>query len=87
MAINSASDDPESVCEAMLQFERELGSLDTFETALEKCSAQMKRIKERREIVSHFTLCCCKVLFDPCGLSNISFLKSTNISSLEAPLF
>ena len=52
MAINSASDDPESVCEAMLQFERERGSLETFETALEKCSAQLKRVKERREIVS-----------------------------------
>ena len=53
MAINSASDAPENVCEAMLQFERERGSLDTFETALKKCSAQLKRVKERREIVSY----------------------------------
>ena len=52
MAINSASDDPEGVCEAMLQFEREHGSLETFEVALEKCSAQLKRVRERREIVS-----------------------------------
>ena len=54
MAINSASDDPESVCKAVLQFERERGSLDTFETALEKCSAQLKRVRERREVVSLF---------------------------------
>ena len=54
MAINSASDDPDRVCEAMLQFERELGTLDTFETTLEKCSAQLKRIKERRERVSRY---------------------------------
>ena len=53
MAINSASDDPESVCEAMLQFEREHGSLETFEAAMEKCSAQLKRVRERREIVSY----------------------------------
>ena len=51
MGINSASDDPEKVCEAMLQFEREHGSLETFEAALDKCSAQLKRIGERRVIV------------------------------------
>ena len=53
MGINSASDDPESVCEAMLQFEREHGTLETFEAALDKCSAQLKRVRERREIVSY----------------------------------
>ena len=53
MGINSASDDPERVCEAMLQFEREHGSLETFEAALDKCSAQLKRVRERREIVSY----------------------------------
>ena len=53
MGINSASDDPESVCEAMLQFEREHGSLETFEAAMEKCSAQLKRVRERREMVSY----------------------------------
>ena len=52
MGINSASDDPERVCEAFLQFEREQGSLDSFEAALEKCSAQLKRVRERREVVS-----------------------------------
>lgn len=52
MGINSASDDPEAVCEAMLQFERERGTLETFEAALEKCGAQLKRVKERRQIVS-----------------------------------
>ena len=57
MAINSASDDPESVCEAMLQFEREHGSLETFEAAMEKCSAQLKRVKERREMVSSDNIC------------------------------
>ena len=54
MGINSASDDPERVCEAFLQFEREQGSLDSFEAALEKCSAQLKRVRERREVVSCF---------------------------------
>ena len=53
MGINSASDDPERVCEAMLQFEREHGSLETFEAALDKCSAQLKRVRERRETVSY----------------------------------
>ena len=53
MGINSASDDPDGMCEEMLQFEREHGSLETFETALEKCSAQLKRVRERREKVSY----------------------------------
>ena len=53
MGINSTSDDPEGVCQAMLQFEREHGSLETFETGLEKCSAQLKRVRERREKVNY----------------------------------
>jgi hypothetical protein len=57
MAINSASDDPEAVCEAFLQFEREHGSLETFEAALEKCSAQLKRVRERKEKVSYHNTC------------------------------
>ena len=57
MGINSASDDPEGMCEAMLQFEREHGTLETFEAALEKCSTQLKRVRERREIVSTCLWC------------------------------
>ena len=48
-AVNTASDDPERVCQALLGFEREVGSLETFEAALERCAAQMNRVKERRE--------------------------------------
>ena len=53
MGINSASDDPDEMCEEMLQFEREHGSLDTFEIVPEKCSAQLKRVRDRREKVSY----------------------------------
>ena len=50
-AVNSASDDPERVCEALLQFEREEGDLASYEAALERCAAQMRRVGERREKV------------------------------------
>lgn len=78
MGINSASDDPECVCEAMLQFEREQGSLETFEAAMEKCSAQLKRVRERREIVSYDNnICTVPQLLSTtcmtCGLSNQPF--------------
>ena len=50
--VNSASDDPEQVMERLLQFEREEGDLASYEGALEKCSAQLRRLGERREKVS-----------------------------------
>ncbi len=50
-AANSASDDPELVCQALLQFERESGDLASFEGALGRCEAQLGRVKERREKV------------------------------------
>ncbi|XP_064398817.1 squamous cell carcinoma antigen recognized by T-cells 3-like isoform X3 [Halichondria panicea] len=48
-ASNSASDDPEMVCEALLQFERESGDLESFEGALVRCEAQLDRVRARRE--------------------------------------
>ena len=50
-AVNSASDDPEGVCQALLEFEREVGSLESYEGAMERCAAQLRRVKERREKV------------------------------------
>ena len=49
--VNSASDDPEQVIEKLLQFEREEGDLSSYETALEKCAAQLRRVGDRREKV------------------------------------
>ena len=49
--VNSASDDPELVTNTLLQFEREEGDLASYETAREKCTAQLKRVEERREKV------------------------------------
>ena len=37
--------------ERLLQFEREEGDLASYEAAREKCAAQLKRVKERREKV------------------------------------
>ena len=54
LAVNSASDDPQRVCEAFLQFEREVGTLETFEVALTRTASQMERVKERLEKVSPF---------------------------------
>ena len=42
------------MCQALLGFEREVGSLETFEAALERCAAQMNRVKERREKVNYW---------------------------------
>lgn len=72
MAINSASDEPESVCDAMLQFEREQGTLDSFEMAMEKCAAQLKRVRERREMVSQIESCTCKLIY---RVNNFGFVK------------
>ena len=56
-AVNSASDDPEGVCQALLEFEREVGSLDSYEGAMERCVAQLRRVKERREKVREGGCC------------------------------
>ena len=48
-AVNAASDSPEQVCEALLQFEREEGTVQSYEEALERCASQMARVLERRE--------------------------------------
>ena len=50
-AVHSASDDPQRVCEALLQFEREEGDLVSYEAAVEKCAAQLRRVGERRKKV------------------------------------
>lgn len=47
--LHSASDWPEAVGEALLNFEREEGTLETFDIASEKYNVHMKRIKERRQ--------------------------------------
>lgn len=49
--MNSVTDDPGRVCEEFLQFEREGGTLETYEAALTRTAAQMERIKERKDKV------------------------------------
>ena len=49
--MNSASDWPESVCDALVNFEREEGTLETWESAVRRTEAQMKRVTEQREKV------------------------------------
>ena len=39
------------MCEGFLQFEREEGTLETYEAALTRTAAQMERIKGRKEKV------------------------------------
>ncbi len=50
-SVNSASDEPEKVCQALLRFEREVGTLETFESALERCATQLRRVEDRRKKV------------------------------------
>uniref|UniRef100_A0A0B7B9N7 RRM domain-containing protein n=2 Tax=Arion vulgaris TaxID=1028688 RepID=A0A0B7B9N7_9EUPU len=47
-ALNSVTDWPETIIKAYLNFEREEGDLEQYDTALVKCEAQMERINERR---------------------------------------
>lgn len=47
-ALNSVTDWPESITTAYLNFEREEGDLEQFDTAQAKCQAQLSRIEERR---------------------------------------
>ena len=50
-AVNSVTDDPQRVCERLLQMEREEGTLDSFDAALSRTASQMQRIRARREKV------------------------------------
>jgi high-affinity K+ transport system ATPase subunit B len=56
-AVNSVTDDPRRVCDEFLQFEREEGTLESFEAALARTEAQMKRLKERQEKVRLIGVC------------------------------
>jgi hypothetical protein len=49
MSVNSVSDDPERVCDGLIQFEREQGTLETLQNAMVKCSSQLERIEERKK--------------------------------------
>ena len=71
--MNSASDDPEGTCQALLEFEREVGSLESYEGAMERCAAQLRRVKERREKVREGVWC---VYVRVCGLSNNTIFSS-----------
>lgn len=51
-ALNSVSDWPESIVESYINFEREEGDLQQYEQAVAKCTAQMERIKERRQLAA-----------------------------------
>uniref|UniRef100_A0A0R3S7A8 RRM domain-containing protein n=1 Tax=Elaeophora elaphi TaxID=1147741 RepID=A0A0R3S7A8_9BILA len=46
-AINSASDHPYAVYDALIQFEREVGTIEELDRALEKVNAQVTRISSR----------------------------------------
>ncbi|VDK82101.1 unnamed protein product [Litomosoides sigmodontis] len=46
-AINSASDHPYTVFDALIQFEREVGTIEELDKALEKVNAQVHRISSR----------------------------------------
>ena len=50
-AVNSVTDDPRHVCEAYLQYEREEGSLESYEAAVKRTRAQLDRIKDREDTV------------------------------------
>ncbi|GFO32792.1 squamous cell carcinoma antigen recognized by t-cells 3 [Plakobranchus ocellatus] len=47
-ALNSVTDWPESITQAYINFEREEGDLEQYDTAVARCEAQMERINERR---------------------------------------
>jgi len=47
-ALNSVTDWPESIATAYINFEREEGDLEQFDTAQTKCQAQLARIQERK---------------------------------------
>lgn len=48
-AVQSASDNPEIVVQALLSFEREEGTLGDWDAAFSKCRVQLLRVNERRQ--------------------------------------
>lgn len=48
-AVQSASDNPEMVIQALLSFEREEGTLEDWDAAFSKCRLQLLRVNERRQ--------------------------------------
>ncbi|CAH3157953.1 unnamed protein product [Porites lobata] len=48
-AVQSASDNPEMVIQALLSFEREEGTLEDWDAAFSKCRVQLLRVNERRQ--------------------------------------
>ncbi|XP_077995883.1 spliceosome associated factor 3, U4/U6 recycling protein-like [Glandiceps talaboti] len=47
-AVNSTSDWPELVCEALTNFERQEGSIEQYEAAVDRVENQMKKVNDRR---------------------------------------
>lgn len=47
-ALNSVTDWPDYIVEAYVNFEREEGTLEQYEQAIEKCDLQMARLNERK---------------------------------------
>ena len=63
-AVNSVTDDIGHVCEAFLQFEREEGTLESFEAALTRTEAQLGRLKERQEkVILDGSVCQCDLIW------------------------
>lgn len=56
-AVNAVSDWPEQVCDALIMFERQEGTLETLQSSMKRVEAQMRRVEGRREKerVSHFS--------------------------------
>ncbi|KAL9980223.1 hypothetical protein ACROYT_G008778 [Oculina patagonica] len=51
-AVQSASDNPEMVIQALLSFEREEGTLEDWDAAFSRCRVQLLRVNERRQKVA-----------------------------------
>ena len=49
--VNSVTDDVERMCEEYVQFEREEGTLDSYDATLVRIASQMDRVRERQEKV------------------------------------
>ena len=57
-ALNSVTDWPEYIVDAYVMFEREEGTLEQLDQAMERCDAQMRRIEERKKAVSDGACAC-----------------------------
>lgn len=49
-ALNSVTDWPQMIVDAYLRFEREEGTLEDYEMALNKCTAQLQRLQQRKAL-------------------------------------